>query len=365
MKQYLETFAGPSSKDDLYLGVVEDNVDPKRVGRVKVRVQSMFDTLDVADIPWAHPYKDQDGKSFKIPSIGKLVNVVFIDDLHSPYYIYCEHYNFNLLKKLQSLSDDDYKAFSAVYFDDVTQIFTDKDRLMIDYMFNQIEINKGSIMLNLKNSDQKIILGGTDETIILANKFLNWLDQFVQTLLNPTSLIGNLGMPVLKPEIDALLSQYQSIRSTFTSKHIKVTDNYTIPKNNENMRDIQTSVVTDDQIKYNLEPLISSGAISSDAASTMQQDFKDKKDNFNSSVGPQNGDDQTSNGIYNITQGVNNSGRTDYFAVNMDNEFIDKVTNDLEDNDDSVVDDDLGLIYTTVQQNGYTYTYNPNTKQYE
>ena len=34
-----------------YVGVVEDNSDPKRLGRVKVRVLDVFDNLKVEDIP--------------------------------------------------------------------------------------------------------------------------------------------------------------------------------------------------------------------------------------------------------------------------------------------------------------------------
>jgi hypothetical protein len=36
-----------------YVGVVEDNDDPKRlVGRVRVRVLDVFDNLEVTDIPF-------------------------------------------------------------------------------------------------------------------------------------------------------------------------------------------------------------------------------------------------------------------------------------------------------------------------
>jgi hypothetical protein len=38
-------------------GVVEDNDDPKKLGRVRVRVLDVFDNLEVTDIPWATPWK--------------------------------------------------------------------------------------------------------------------------------------------------------------------------------------------------------------------------------------------------------------------------------------------------------------------
>jgi hypothetical protein len=358
--QDLLAFSGPPYKSSLYIGIVEDNIDPRKLGRVKVRVQSMFDEIPLADIPWAHPYKDQDGKSFRLPSVGKLVNVVFMDDLHCPYYIYCEHYNFNLLNKLSSLTDDEYKKFSAVYFDDVTQIFTDTDKLMMDYMFNQIEINKSSIKLNLKNNDQTINLGGKDETIILAKKFFGWFDRFINTLLQPQSQLGNLGAPIIKPQIDLLLTEYQGIKTTFLSKHILVTDNYKIPENNENMREIKTSVITDDKLTYNKDKLIVSTAISDEAKDTIKKDFVDKKNDFEKPL-PTDGSDQDQLAIYNVTQGINKP----VFATETDIEKIEKIKNDLEKNGDVIVDDDKGVIYKTVEQNGFIYNYNTITKKYE
>ena len=60
----------------MWMGVVDDNVDPKRRGRLKIRVQSLFDDLDTADIPWACPYNDIAGKAFSLPAVGKIVNVI-------------------------------------------------------------------------------------------------------------------------------------------------------------------------------------------------------------------------------------------------------------------------------------------------
>ena len=61
----------------LYVGIVEDNKDPKHLGRVKVRVQTIFDNIPTADIPWAMPYKDVNGNSFNMPEIGKVVGIIF------------------------------------------------------------------------------------------------------------------------------------------------------------------------------------------------------------------------------------------------------------------------------------------------
>ena len=61
----------------IYFGLVEDNIDPKRKGRIKVRVQSIFDDIILSDIPFALPYKEFVGENFAVPAIGKIVNIIF------------------------------------------------------------------------------------------------------------------------------------------------------------------------------------------------------------------------------------------------------------------------------------------------
>ena len=58
----------------LYVGVVEDNSDPKHLGRVKVRVQTIFDNIPTADIPWAMPYKDVNGNFIYKSTENELVS---------------------------------------------------------------------------------------------------------------------------------------------------------------------------------------------------------------------------------------------------------------------------------------------------
>ncbi len=68
-----------------YIGTVEDNSDPKRLGRCKIRVLDVFDEKDkndkyeisTEDLPWSTPWKDINGNSFNIPENGKVVTVVF------------------------------------------------------------------------------------------------------------------------------------------------------------------------------------------------------------------------------------------------------------------------------------------------
>ena len=60
-----------------YIGTVEDNNDPKKLGRVRVRVMDIFDNIPVEDITWASPWKDLNGNGVNIPEKGKVVTVIF------------------------------------------------------------------------------------------------------------------------------------------------------------------------------------------------------------------------------------------------------------------------------------------------
>ena len=64
-------------KSKTYVGLVEENIDPKKLGRCRVRVIDIFDEIPVDDIPWASPWKDLNGNSFNVPEKGKVVTVVF------------------------------------------------------------------------------------------------------------------------------------------------------------------------------------------------------------------------------------------------------------------------------------------------
>ena len=145
---------------DFYVGIVEDNKDPNRKGRIKVRVQTLYHNIALEDIPYAYPWGGISGKDFQVPAIGKLVNVIFLsDDLYSPYYIYSENYNVNLQNKLKSLSDEEYVDFTSLLFDESTQIFVKGKEFTVDQLINKITINNTSINIELKDESQKLNLG--------------------------------------------------------------------------------------------------------------------------------------------------------------------------------------------------------------
>jgi LAS superfamily LD-carboxypeptidase LdcB len=215
----------------LYVGVVEDNSDPKHLGRVRVRVQTIFDNIPTSDIPWAMPYKDVNGNVFNMPEVGKVVGVIFNSGtIYKPEYIYAEHYNINLENKLSSLSDDDYISFKAVLFDQSTQIWRTKtDGLKIDHEYSNINLDSnGNINLNARDNNSKVNIGSSDasEAAILGTTFLEWFDQVVQLLLTNAALLSG-GSPVTcSPDLTNLLTEYQNSKELkYLSNNVWINEN--------------------------------------------------------------------------------------------------------------------------------------------
>lgn len=221
-----------------YIGVVEDNNDPKKQGRVKVRVLDVFDDTKIEDIPFCTSWKDLSGDEFKIPDIGKVVTVVFDNgNQNDPEFIYSDHFNVNLEKKLQSISNEDYLSMKTLIFDHKTQIYVnDNEGLKLDHKFNVINIKENSINVNLKDNFGKINLGTENSTqrSILGDNFLNWFDDFVDILMGGKGgpFLGNLMAPVqATPALLASLQKYQNLKDPkFLSKNVYIVDNEDVAK---------------------------------------------------------------------------------------------------------------------------------------
>ena len=216
-----------------YIGVVEDNNDPLKLGRARVRVLDVFDNIEVSAIPWASSWKDLNGNEFNVPEKGKVLLVVFDSgDEHKPEFISADHYNVNLEKKLTSLSATDYVSMKSLIFDHKTQIYVnDKEGLKIDHKYNNINITQNTIDLNLKDNNRHVNIGDATagQQAILGNHWMDWFDEFVDNLMGDKGgpYLGNLGAPVVtNPAMIEVLMKYKALRDpVFLSHHVNIVDN--------------------------------------------------------------------------------------------------------------------------------------------
>lgn len=216
-----------------YVGVVEDNNDPEKLGRVRVRVLNVFDNIEVDAIPYASPWKDLNGNGVNIPEKGKVVIVIFDNgDEHKPEYIYADHYNINLENKLKEISDSDYISMKSLLFDHKTQIYVnDSEGLKIDHKYNNINLTENTIDLNLKDNQRHVNIGDATagQQAILGNHWMDWFDKFVDNLMGNQAgpFLGNLGAPVMaNPAFIQVLMEYKQLRDpVFLSHHVNIVDN--------------------------------------------------------------------------------------------------------------------------------------------
>lgn len=212
-----------------YVGVVEDNQDPDKMGRVKVRVMDVFDEIEVEDIPWAMPWKDLNGNEFNTPDKGKVVMVVFDQgNPDSPEFIYADHYNINLENKLKSLSNEDYTSMKSIIFDHKTQIYVnDSEGLKIDHKYNNINILEGGINLNLKDNNLSLNLGdaSASQQAILGNHFMEWMDKFL-TILQSGAFFNAGGPTMPLPTLIKSITEFKALKDLkFLSHHVNIVDN--------------------------------------------------------------------------------------------------------------------------------------------
>jgi uncharacterized membrane protein YgcG len=245
-KDWMKNKLDGTSSNKTYIGAVEDNKDPKKLGRCKVRVFDIFDEKDkegkyeisVEDLPWATPWRDVNGNNFNLPEVGKVITVMFEDgNKNNPVYVSSDHYNVNLEKKLEQLPEADYLSMKALLYDHKTQIYVnDAEGLKIDHKFNNINIKEQSININLKDNFGKVNIGSPNSTqrAILGDNFVNWFDEFLNILMGSKGgpFLGNLLAPVVAtPALMAQIQLYFSLKDPkILSKNVYIVDNESVAK---------------------------------------------------------------------------------------------------------------------------------------
>lgn len=134
-----------------YLGEVVDVADPLKEGRCRVRVFTVFDDLEAADIPWANPqgkavFFGQDGKagSVSIPKKGTIVKVTFNNgDIYSPEYTQIQEIGDDIKAELRK--EGEYEGAHFVLFDGDEELkvwFTIKKGLTLQLKNSRINIDQ-------------------------------------------------------------------------------------------------------------------------------------------------------------------------------------------------------------------------------
>lgn len=219
-------------KNSEFIGIVEDNKDPDKKQRVRIRIPYLHGDVSAIPtdaIPWAQPIRDNNGLSFSVPDLNKIVMVTFpTGNQYFPVYRNAVHLNVNLQKKIEQYSDTDYTSFVALIYNHNTQVYMNNaEGLKLYHKFNGINITEDSIIHELKDNGATMFLGDKtgNQELVLGTNFFKWLDSFTNVMMN-AYLTSSPGSPaVATPQLLDVLAQYRGLRSTFVSKHIYATDN--------------------------------------------------------------------------------------------------------------------------------------------
>ncbi len=251
-----------------YIGLIEDIKDPKKIGRAKVRVESLHgrkgdkNFIPTEDLPWLEP--SSRGNNFSISTVGKVVYIAYEEgDYYKGSYFADEHYDINLQDKLESLTDSAYQNFYAMYYDAKHQYFyEDNVGVIFDYMKSNINMrDNGDMRLNLKDNSAKLFLGTEDasQQAMLGNHWIDWFDELVQNLMGSYGgpYLGNMGAPVMPhPKMIEICNKYLAIKQTFLSDHVYIVDDQKVKAQNRKFDKLQfnDNWNTEDMQKVNNTP---------------------------------------------------------------------------------------------------------------
>lgn len=164
-----------------YIGKVEAIDDPKFEGRCRVRVFSLFDDMDIVDLPWATPaskptFFGQDARagSISIPKIGAVVGVKFNNgDIYSPEYYQVQELGEDIKDELKKGNTPEsfrkkYEGSHFILFDGDEEIKFWFDReiglqMELKQSFIRIDNATSNILIEHKDNLSQI---GLEDTVI-------------------------------------------------------------------------------------------------------------------------------------------------------------------------------------------------------
>lgn len=157
-----------------WLGEVIDVNDPRKEGRIKVRVYGKFDLLEDKHIPWARAQNMLTGGSssgsgmHSNPKLGSVVGVRFDNgNLYEPEWYKIQ----NISEELKEELSESYENAHSLIYDTVTEgglkiFFTEDKGLVLDYKETQINIKPdNSIIVQNPNGDFVELLNNGNCTI--------------------------------------------------------------------------------------------------------------------------------------------------------------------------------------------------------
>lgn len=163
---------------EVYLGKVEDIMDPLYEGRCRVRVFSLFDDIEEADLPWATPankplFFGQDARagSLSIPKVGAVVQVRFSNgDIYSPEYCQVQEVGEDIKDELKkgAQTPTKYEGAHFILFDGDEEIKFWFDR----EIGLQMEMKKSFIRIDQKTSNVLIEHKDNQSSIALENNVI-------------------------------------------------------------------------------------------------------------------------------------------------------------------------------------------------
>lgn len=227
-------------KNNTFVGIVEDNQDPDKKMRLKIRVPYLHgskEQIPTDNLPWSSPKKIND-IIYNLPSINKIINVTFpTGELLFPQWENVEHLDVNLQKKIESLSDNDYTKFISLCYNHNTQIFISNDEgLNLYHKKSGFQVkDNGDVVTRLNGNGTNYYIGddNASQSAMLGNHFIAFMDKLMNTL--PNAYIDSMTVPCIpQPALLQLILEYQTLRKTFLSNNVYISDNNTISRNNIN-----------------------------------------------------------------------------------------------------------------------------------
>lgn len=164
--------------DKQFLGIVEDPNDPRKEGRARIRVVSIFDDLPVEDLPWAYPKqksaffgKDGLGGSLSVPKKGAIVAVRFDNgNIYSPEYYSIHEIAEDVREELGKQGE--YLGSHVVLFDGDEELkiwFTISKGLTLQLKGSRINIGRDKAITIEHDQTQSIIELRGGEVSVHAN----------------------------------------------------------------------------------------------------------------------------------------------------------------------------------------------------